>query len=217
MSDKQSVTMEAEVVEPLDREAAERLDKRVRLLVGNIHDSMAKLHDLLLEAKRGHVHMALGLPSWTAYVANVFTVEVRLEPQQRRELVGWLSGEGMSQRAIADTLGTSKTTVHDDLQAGGQNRPPEPTTGLDGKTYKRKPKPTDKRPGDLTPEEAREVTDRIREWVDAQPDRDEAVRLVRELGPPLSKPSSTFQIPDNNEGAARELERLDGERRGWPR
>jgi hypothetical protein len=94
-----------EVIEPLDRAAAERLDKRMRLLVGTINDNIAKLHDLVQEAKRANIHATLGYPSWTAYLADVFTVDVRLEREQRCELVGYLSGEGMSNRAIADVTG----------------------------------------------------------------------------------------------------------------
>jgi hypothetical protein len=134
------VVIDAEIVEPLDKKSAEQLDRRIRLLVGTIHDQMAKLHELVAKAKRGNVHKALGFPSWTAYLADVFTVRVRLEPEQRRELVGYLSGEGMSQRAIADVVGASVGAVNADLQ-GVQNRTPEaePVTGRDGKTYRRKP------------------------------------------------------------------------------
>jgi hypothetical protein len=132
--------IDAEIVEPLDRESAERLDTRIRLLVGTIHDQMAKLHELLAKAKQGNVHAALGFPSWTAYLAKVFTVDVRLELEQRRELVSYLSGEGMSQRAIANVVGVDRKTVRKDLvDQVGETGPPEPITGLDGKTYRREP------------------------------------------------------------------------------
>lgn len=168
-------TVDAEIVVPLDRAEAKRLDQRIRLLVGSINDNIAKLHDLVDEAKRGDVHVALGYHSWTAYLADVFTVTVRLDREQRRELVGYLSGEGMSQRAIADVVGASKNTVTNDLRhvshigtaeadrvvdvpAGGDaglavkladaiQRPPStPVTGLDGKTYRPQPK-SSRKPG----------------------------------------------------------------------
>jgi hypothetical protein len=131
--------IDAEIVEPLDRESAERLDRRIRLLVGTIHDQIAKLYELVDKAKRGNVHEALGFSSWTAYLADVFTVDVRLKRQQRRELVSYLSGEGMSQRAIADVVGIDQKTVGNDLRRE-ENSSPGPISGLDGKTYKRKPR-----------------------------------------------------------------------------
>jgi hypothetical protein len=41
------VVVDADVAEQLDRESAERLDKRIRLLVATIHDQIAKLHELV--------------------------------------------------------------------------------------------------------------------------------------------------------------------------
>ena len=47
---------------------------------------------------------------------------------QRQELVGYLSGEGMSTRAIAPIVGAAKETVRADVEfiSGGRNRPPAP-------------------------------------------------------------------------------------------
>jgi hypothetical protein len=180
-----------EVIEPLDRAAAERLDKRMRLLVDTINDNIAKLYELVQEAKRGDVHVALGFPSWTAYLADVFAVQIRLTRQQRRELVGYLSGEGMSQRAIADVVGADQATVSRDL-AGDATASREPVTGLDGKTYKRRPTPPTEHLPPMTYEEAREVTARIRDWVDGDPAKLGAIR----------------RVPDDPEGAFRELELL---------
>lgn len=137
-------TVDAEIVVPMDHAAAKRLDQRIRLLVGTINENIAKLHDLVDEAKRGDVHVALGYSSWTAYLSDVFTVTVRLDRDQRRELVGYLSGEGMSQRAIADVVGVDQKTVSNDVRAREEFSSPDPTpapvTGLDGKTYRPKPK-----------------------------------------------------------------------------
>lgn len=111
-------------VPELDRASAERLDRRIRLLTGSISDSITKLYDLVDEAKSGRIHLALGFASWTAYVADALKVEIKLDRDRRRELVGYLSGEGMSQRAIAEVVGTSVGTVNADI-AGVQNRTPE--------------------------------------------------------------------------------------------
>lgn len=119
------VVIDAELVDPIGIDDARRLDKRIRLLVGTINENIAELHALVEEAKGGHAHVALGYPSWTAYLADVFTVHVRLDRDQRRELVGYLSGEGMSQRVIADVVGASQDTVRRDL-TGERNRSPGP-------------------------------------------------------------------------------------------
>ena len=103
----------------LDIDAARRLDRRIRLMAQTISDSLAKLYELVQEAKDGQIHLALGYPSWTAYVADACKVEVRLDRDRRRELAGWLADEGMSQRAIAATLGVSKNTVTADVSQIG--------------------------------------------------------------------------------------------------
>jgi len=118
----------------LDLADAQRLDLCIRLLVNSIGESMTKLYALVNEAKAAQIHLALGYASWPAYVADAFQVQIRLDREQRRELVGWLSGEGMSQRAIAEVVGSSVGTVNADL--GVQNRTPgsdaEDRAGDDG-------------------------------------------------------------------------------------
>lgn len=44
----------------------------------------------------------------------------------RREVVAWLSGEGMSTRAIAPIVGADHVTVSRDLKAGVANETPAP-------------------------------------------------------------------------------------------
>jgi hypothetical protein len=132
--------IEPDIIVPLTRDDAERLDGEIRGLVKVTHTSIAMLYERVEEAKRGNIHAVFGFPSWTAYLADVFTVPVRLGPAQRREMVGYLSGEGMSQRAIADVVGADRKTVRKDLdEQVGETGPP--VTGRDGKTYKRKPAP----------------------------------------------------------------------------
>jgi hypothetical protein len=122
-----ALVVDAEVVDPMGRADAERLDKRIRLLVGTINDNLDKLYELVEQAKAGAIHKALDYPSWTAYVADTIKIQVRLDRGQRRELVGYLSGEGMSQRAIADVVGVDQKTVSNDLRRPGEeNSSPEP-------------------------------------------------------------------------------------------
>jgi hypothetical protein len=121
------MVVDAEVIDPMDRADAERLDKRIRLLVGTINDNLDKLYELVEQAKTGQIHKALDYPSWTAWAADTIKIQVRLDRGQRRELVGYLSGEGMSQRAIADVVGVDQKTVSNDLRlAGEENSSPVP-------------------------------------------------------------------------------------------
>jgi len=103
---------------------AQRLDQRIRLMANSIGESLSKLYGLIEEAKAGQIHMALGYASWTAYIAEACRINVRIDRDQRREIVGWLSGQGMAQRSIAEVIGASVATVNADLQ-GVQNRTPD--------------------------------------------------------------------------------------------
>lgn len=160
-------------VQAITADEARRLTERIRITAHTARESIEKLHTLLAEAKHGEAHVALGYPSWTAYLSEVLGEEpLRLARDQRQELVGFLAGEGMSTRAIAPIVGASQRTVANDL--GEQNCSPAPdpldefagadwvepddepieaeivedeparVTGLDGKSYP-KPAPTPQR------------------------------------------------------------------------
>lgn len=103
----------------LHKADAERLDRRIRLMANSISESLSKMYELVEQAKAGQIHVALGYASWTAYVADACKIDIKIDRDQRRELVGWLSDEGMSQRSIAQTLGVSKNTVTADLSQIG--------------------------------------------------------------------------------------------------
>src|SRR5262249_28760118 len=101
--------IDAEGIEPLDQPSAQRLAKRIRLLVGTINDNIDKLAKLVDEAEHGNVHVTLGFASWTAYVADVFrSAPLRLKGDARKKVVSYLSGKGMSQRGIAETVGADQ-------------------------------------------------------------------------------------------------------------
>ena len=118
--------IDAEVVEVLDETAARKLDGRIRVMAGSVRDQVQTLARLIDQAKAGEVHAVLGYPSWTAYIADVFSsAPLHLEREQRRELVGYLSGEGMSVRAIGQTVGADRNTVRSDLRQVGEFHPPE--------------------------------------------------------------------------------------------
>jgi len=118
--------IDAEVVEVLDESAARRLDGRIRVMAGSVRDQVQTLARLIDQAKAGEVHAVLGYPSWTAYIADVFSsAPLHLQREQRRELVDYLSGEGMSVRAIGQTVGADRNTVRSDLRQVGEFHPPE--------------------------------------------------------------------------------------------
>lgn len=126
---------------------ARKLTERIRITAHNYTEAKAKLLELVQEAKDGGAHEALGYASWTAYLAEVLGDEpLRLARDDRQDMVKVLSAEGMSTRAIAPIVGSSKDTVQRDI-AGVSDETPAPAApvqGLDGKQYaRREPKPTE--------------------------------------------------------------------------
>ena len=108
----------------MDVPSARRLTEKIRLTAITVRDGVEKLQSLLDEAKEGHVHVALGYPSWPAYIAEVMGEEpLRLSRDERREIVHYLTGEGMSARAIGAVVGVSGKTVHQDRQVLPQVTP----------------------------------------------------------------------------------------------
>lgn len=127
-----------ELVKPMDADNARRLTERLRIAAANYTEAKATVLALVDEAKAGGAHVALGYKSWTAYLSDVLSDEpLRLARDEARELTVRLSGEGMTERAIAPIVGTSPATVHRDLTASYEATD-EPTvvrvtTGLDGR------------------------------------------------------------------------------------
>jgi hypothetical protein len=152
----------------------QHLDKMLRYHARAFDHYWERLEPLIAEAKTREIHKDLGFKSWPDYIADVARYEmpnVSRSVEQRRQIVALLAGEGMSQRAIAVALGTSQSTVRDDVAEVSRNYSPDidvdqmshddspaeavdaevvepkPITGRDGKTYpKPKPKPQPARP-----------------------------------------------------------------------
>jgi hypothetical protein len=96
----------------LSESDARRLTERIRYTAMSVRDGVEKLQSLVAQAQEGQAHVALGYKSWTAYLADVMGDEpLVLARDQRRDVVAWLAGEGMSTRAIAPIVGVSKDTV----------------------------------------------------------------------------------------------------------
>lgn len=133
----------AEIVEapaPLSEGKAKVLDKRIRQASARVVDNTATLLNLLDEAAVGQIHVALGFPSWTAWVKDAVQI-TPADDTERKSLVQLMNGKGMSQRAIADVVGVNQATVSRDLSESEVDADASPDTeGLDGKVYPKKPK-----------------------------------------------------------------------------
>jgi hypothetical protein len=107
---------------------AQRLTQRIKLTAGTIRDNLWKLSNLVEEAKQSNAWQILGFASWTAYLADTLADEpMRLGREERQELVGYLSGEGLSVRAIAPIVAASVGTVHADQEVfRNEHLTPEP-------------------------------------------------------------------------------------------
>lgn len=137
---KEVAVVDAEVVatvdvpKPLTEAKAKSLDKRIRAASDKLTIGMDALLDLLNEAASGQIHVALGYASWPAYLKDAVKV-VPADRTERKQLTEYMSGRGMSNRAISAIVGVDEKTVRRDTEGkndGGK------TEGLDGKSYKRK-------------------------------------------------------------------------------
>ena len=106
----------------------------------DIASQLLRLQDLVEQARAGEAWRALGFESWPAYVLDVLE-PIRLPKPRRREVVGWLTGQGMSSRAIATVVDVDQKTVVNDRRAIATSSTGEETSsaaavaGLDGKAY----------------------------------------------------------------------------------
>lgn len=133
-----------EIEKHMNRDEAERITERIRLDLDAAARSLDRLSGRIQEAHERRADLALGYESWAEYAAGEFgEVTAGLTATVRRQLVGQLSGEGMSTRAIAPAVGVSRDTVSkdrarqvsDDLTPDSPAPEPRKVTGLDGKTY----------------------------------------------------------------------------------
>ena len=122
-------------IERLDESDAHDLDAAIRGLAAQVHVALEALYVLVEQAKATNLHVTLGFPSWTAYIADALDGQWRLTGDKRAEVVRFLAGQGMSQRAIARVTGASKGAIHREL--GQVPHLGHLVVGLDGKEYPR--------------------------------------------------------------------------------
>jgi hypothetical protein len=110
-----------------------------RDLTNKIRQTLAVGHELIVQAFKGSAWSVLGYSSWDAYCAEEFAGArmVRLDREQRREIVAEMRQAGMSTRAIGSAIGVAHTTVADDVTAASvvETTPATPVIGTNGKTY----------------------------------------------------------------------------------
>jgi len=113
------------------RSDAQRRCQQIHLLLESMTRQKEKVLFLVTEAKEHDDHLALGYPSWPAYVSAEFTAAVTdLTRDDRRWFAFALSQTGLSTRAIAPIVGVDPKTVRNDL-SGGDFSPPD----LAGESY----------------------------------------------------------------------------------
>lgn len=125
--------MDAEFDEDLSAEDA-------RTLTDQIRQTLRVGHDLIIRAFQGRAWTALGYSTWDAYCAGEFNEArmVRLDREQRKEIVADMRVAGMSTGAIASSLGISDETARTDaLSASKFLEGPKnyEVQGADGKSY----------------------------------------------------------------------------------
>lgn len=137
---------------------ARKITERLRLQATNYQEAREKVMTTLQEAQDGSASELLGYASWTAYVSDVLgDAPLRLERDQRQELVAELAAQGLSTRAIAPIVGASVSTVKTDVQVANSGHlgvathqtmmqvnpdtgevedvPARHVTGMDGNSY----------------------------------------------------------------------------------
>ena len=145
----------------LTEQEARRLTERIRTRLDRVSTAWADLATSITEAYQRRADLALGYGSWSEYAEAELKPSEGLAADVRRQLVGMLSAQGMSTRAIAPTVGVSpRQAAYDKAGVQSLHTSPEPerinpATGevVPGPTYR----PTDVT--DWTPQEVDDLTD----------------------------------------------------------
>lgn len=180
--------------------------EQARSLTDRIRQTLHVGHDLIVEAFRGSAWSVLGYSSWDAYCAGEFAGArmVRLDREQRREIVAEMRRAGMSQRAVASGLGINHSTVVRDeahLSAGAPRTEPveyAPVTGLDGKTYTKPSVPTAQPVRQPSPAQKRRPL--IEGFADATYDLNKVTERLERLCADDRFPQNAEQVATKNRG-----------------
>lgn len=111
---------------PLSRPEAERLTEGIRTALDRTARGMADLAARVSEAYQRRADLALGYESWSEYAETEFGEQTQLLAAPiRRELVSYLSAEGMSSRSIAPAMGITDRRARQIVNEVGSDFPPE--------------------------------------------------------------------------------------------
>jgi hypothetical protein len=120
--------------EPMSKTEAKKLDRKIRAATDKWQTQRDLVLDLLDEAAAGQIWVNLDYKSWTAWFADAVQISVA-DRSKRKELAIAMSGRGMTQSAIAKSLGWSQKTIDRDLE--GAEFDTDTVTAQDGKTIPR--------------------------------------------------------------------------------
>ena len=129
-----------------------------RVLTDHIRGLLTTAYGGLIAAYHGRAWTALGYETWDAYCKAEFKDAgmVRLDPNQRREVIAEMREAGMSTRAIASGLGVSQSTVaRDPPTESFDSVEPATVISLDGRGRPAKRSPQD------VPAEVAELTGQV--------------------------------------------------------
>jgi hypothetical protein len=114
----------------MNKREAQQITKQIRCAVKD-------LDQLIITAYAERAWAALGYPSWADYCQTEFESDcVKLHGDARVKVAVRLKESGMSNRAIAVSLGIGKDTVARDLATIGANAPMlDRVTTSDGRSY----------------------------------------------------------------------------------
>lgn len=102
---------------------ARRITERIRTALDRFSTSWADLAERVTEAYDRRADLALGYASWADYATAEFKPAEGLAASVRQQVVGLLSAQGMSTRAIAPVVGVAQKTIVKDLQVIPQVSP----------------------------------------------------------------------------------------------
>lgn len=111
---------------------ARRLTERIRTALDRVSTAWADLAERITEAYQRRADLALGYGSWSEYAEAELKPSEGLAADVRRQLVGMLSAQGMSTRAIAPVVGITDRGVRKSIAAQvGTRFPPDESESLD--------------------------------------------------------------------------------------
>lgn len=165
-------------------------------ITNKIRKARENLAELVIKAFDEKAWVPLGYTSWDDYCKTEFkSGYISIPREERVKTVAALKERGMSNRAVASSLGVSHTTVKRDLE-GGTNVPPDRVTGTDGKSYPAK------QDNNATKEERnKKIDENVKEHEDSYLDRGE-------IPPKIEVPQQNSTIFDG-EAIAEEVARRD--------